>query len=135
MELLTFAPINNMVVSIGTMGFGSMPHKERNIITPTISYVPKKLDWENSLPIKVSHKVALSFTPNPLFQWYPQSKKILLNLSIIIVVVQVGAVKIYVGAVEELGKKESLFRRFLKKIHPVYDQTQGSGAVFFLLYR
>jgi hypothetical protein len=44
-------------------------------------------------------------------------------------------VKIYVGAVEELGKKESLFRRFLKKIHPVYDQTQGSGAVFFLLYR
>jgi hypothetical protein len=33
-----------MVVSLGTMGFGSMPHKERNIITPTISYVPKKLD-------------------------------------------------------------------------------------------
>jgi hypothetical protein len=33
-----------MVVSIGTMGFGSMPHKERNIITPTISYVQKKIE-------------------------------------------------------------------------------------------
>jgi hypothetical protein len=51
------------------------------------------------------------FTPYPLFQWYPQSKEILLNLSmkcwnstadaqglrVIIVVVQAGAVKIYVG--------------------------------------
>jgi hypothetical protein len=66
-KLFTFAPINNMVVSIGTMGFGSMPHKERNIITPTTSYVQKKkLDWESSLPIKVSRKVTISFTPNPL---------------------------------------------------------------------
>jgi hypothetical protein len=40
-ELLTFAPINNMVLSIGTMGFGSMPRKERNIVTPTISYIQK----------------------------------------------------------------------------------------------
>jgi hypothetical protein len=31
-----------MVVSIGTMGFGSMPHKGRNIITPTISYGLRK---------------------------------------------------------------------------------------------
>jgi hypothetical protein len=58
----------------------------------------------------------LSFCPYPLFQWYPQSKEILLNLGInafnaqgsrvIIVVVQVGAVKIYV-AVQALRKKET----------------------------
>ncbi len=30
---------------------------------------------------KVIHKVTLSFTPYPLFQWYPQSKEILFNLS------------------------------------------------------
>jgi len=69
---------------------------------------------------KVIHKVTFSFTPCPLFQWYPQSTEILLNLSmkcwnsaynahgskIIIVVVQVGGVKIYVAAVEALRKKE-----------------------------
>jgi NADH:ubiquinone oxidoreductase subunit 6 (subunit J) len=69
----------------------------------------------------------LSFTPipsafirYPLFQWYMQSKEIILNLSmtcwnsefnaqssgLIIVVVQVGAVKVYVAAVEALTKKE-----------------------------
>jgi hypothetical protein len=61
------------------------------------------------------------FTPlSPLFQWYLQSKDILLNLKmkcwnsafnaqgsrLIIVVVHVGAVKIYVAAVEALRKKE-----------------------------
>ncbi len=75
--------------------------------------------------IKVIHKVTLSFTSYPLFQWYPQSKEILLNLimkcwnsafnaqgsRVIIVIVQVvGAVKIYVAAVEaraqEEGRKE-----------------------------
>jgi hypothetical protein len=40
-------------------------------------------------------------------------------------------VKIYVGAVEALQEKGKVFLNF----HPVYDQTQGSGAVFFLLYR
>jgi len=69
----------------------------------------------------IRSKVILSFTPCPLFQWYSQSKKILLNLSmkcwnsafnaqgswLIIVVVQVGAVKIYLAAaVEALRKKE-----------------------------
>jgi hypothetical protein len=64
---------------------------------------------------KVMWKVALSFTLYPVFMWYLQSKEILLNLSlkcwksafnaqgprvIIIVVVQVGAVKIYVPAVD-----------------------------------
>jgi hypothetical protein len=33
-----------MIVSIGTMGFGSMPHKERNIITPTI-YLMYQKNW------------------------------------------------------------------------------------------
>ncbi len=69
---------------------------------------------------KVIWKVTLSFTPYPVFMWYPQSKEILLNLSlkcwksafnaqgprVIIVVVQVGAVKIYVPAVKALRKKE-----------------------------
>ncbi len=65
-------------------------------------------------------KVILSFTPHPLFEWYPQSNEIILNLSmkcwnsafnaqrlrVIIINVQVGAVKIYVAAVDTLGKKE-----------------------------
>jgi hypothetical protein len=60
------------------------------------------------------------FTPYPLFQRYLQSKDILINLSmkcwystfnaqgsrLIIVVVQLGAVKIYVAAVEALRKKK-----------------------------
>jgi hypothetical protein len=59
------------------------------------------------------------FTPYPLFQWYPQSTEILLNLSmknssafnargsrVTIVVVQVRAMKIYVTEVEALRKNE-----------------------------
>jgi hypothetical protein len=59
--------------------------------------------------------------PYPLFRWYRQSKENLLNLGmkcwnsafnaqgsrLIIVVVQVRAVKIYVAAVQALRKKES----------------------------
>ncbi len=59
------------------------------------------------------------FTPYPLFQWYLQSRDILINLSmkcpysafnaqgsrLIIVVVQLGAMKIYVAAVEKLQKQ------------------------------
>jgi hypothetical protein len=58
-----------------------------------------------------------SFTHYPLFEWGPQSKEILLNLGmkswnsafnaqVIIVVVQVGAVEIYVATVEAPRKKE-----------------------------
>jgi hypothetical protein len=59
-----------------------------------------------------------SFTPYPLFQWYLQSKEILLNLNtensafnaqgsrVLTVVVQVGAVIIYVAAAEALREKE-----------------------------
>jgi hypothetical protein len=59
------------------------------------------------------------FIPYPLFLWYPQSKENLLNLSMkcwnsasnkqgsrLNLVVQVGAVKIYVATVEALRKKE-----------------------------
>jgi hypothetical protein len=76
---------------------------------------------------------------------------------LIIVNVVLGAVKIYVAGVEALRKKERQNEtQFTTKIdgflsfippwmlmysfagffesHPVYDQTQGSGAVFFLLY-
>jgi hypothetical protein len=84
---------------------------------------------------------------------------------LIIVVVQLGAEKIYVAAVLEVLRRRSGKRRkketrdgtqFTTKIdgflsfipawmlmyffavffesHPLYDQTQGSGAVFFLLY-
>ncbi len=70
--------------------------------------------------MKVICKFTLSFTPYPLFQWYSQSKEILLNLSmicwnsafhvqgsrVIIVVVQAGALKICVAAVEVLRKNE-----------------------------
>jgi len=77
---------------------------------------------------------------------------------LIIVVVRLVAVKYYVAAMEALRKKERqdetqfttkihcflsfiprwmlmyFFAGFFLKSHPVYDQTQGSGAVFFLLY-
>jgi len=69
----------------------------------------------------VSPPICSAFVPYPLFQWYLQSKEILLNLHMkcwnsafnaqasraIIVVVQVGAVKIYVAAVEALRKNET----------------------------
>jgi len=69
---------------------------------------------------KVTLSLGLLSPPYPLFQWYPQSKEILLNLymkcwnsafnargsRLIIVVVQLGVVKIYVAAVEALRRKE-----------------------------
>jgi hypothetical protein len=77
---------------------------------------------------------------------------------LIIVVVQSGAVKIYVAAVEALRQKErqdetqftTKIDDFLSFILPsnsnvlfsefffnltVYEQTQGSGALLFLLYK
>jgi hypothetical protein len=75
-----------------------------------------------SLNIKVICEVTLSFTSYRLFQWYPQSNEISLNLGVkcwnspfnpqgsrlIIVIVHIGlrAVQIYVAAVEALRKKE-----------------------------
>ncbi len=70
--------------------------------------------------MKDENRVIRLSPPIPLFQWYPQSKKLLLNLSmkcwnsafnaqglrVIIVVIQVGEVKIYVAEVEVLRKKE-----------------------------
>jgi hypothetical protein len=68
----------------------------------------------------LSPPILSAFTPYLLFQWYQQSKEILLNLSmkcwnstfnaqgsrLIIVVVLVGAVKICAAVVEALRKKE-----------------------------
>ncbi len=80
----------------------------------------------------------------------------MLHLSV--VAVQLGAMKIYVTTMEALRKKERQDEtQFTTKIdgflsfippsvlmyffagcffecHSLYDQTQGSGAVFFLLY-
>jgi len=70
---------------------------------------------------RVIHKVTLCLTLYPLFQWSLQSKEILLNLGmkcwnsafnaqgsrVSIVAVHVGAVKIYVVAVQALRKKET----------------------------
>jgi hypothetical protein len=77
---------------------------------------------------------------------------------LIIVVVQLEAVKLYVAAVEALGKKERqdetqfatkidgfpsfippwmliyFFAGFFLKSHPMNDRTQGCDVVFFLLY-
>ncbi len=69
----------------------------------------------------VSPPIPSAFAPYPLFQWHPQSNEILLNLGmkcrnsafnaqgsrVIIVVVKVGAVKIYVAIMKALRKKET----------------------------
>jgi len=69
----------------------------------------------------VSPPIYSAFAPYPLFQWYPWSNEILLNLGmkrwnsafnaqgsqVIIVIVQVGAVKIYVARVQALRRKET----------------------------
>jgi len=68
----------------------------------------------------LSPPILFAVTPYPRFEWYPQSKEILLNLSmkcwnwafnaqgwrVIIIVVQVGAVKTYVALVKALREKE-----------------------------
>ncbi len=68
----------------------------------------------------LSRHILSAFTTYPLFQWYLQSNEILLNLSmkcwnsafnaqgsrVIIVVVQVGEVRIYVVAVKALRQNE-----------------------------
>ncbi len=111
--------------------------------------IGKRYQWK--WHIKVIHKVTLSFTPfsfafapYPLFQWYPQRKQILLNLGmkcwnsafnaqgsrVIIVVVQVGAVKISVAAVEALRKKKRQDEiQFTTKI----GGKTHLGANYFLL--
>jgi hypothetical protein len=64
-----------------------------------------------------------AFTPKPLFEWYAESEEILSNLysgmkcrnstfnakgwRVIIVAVKVGAVKLYVLALEVLSQKEN----------------------------
>ncbi len=89
-------------------------------------------------------KVTLSFTPYPLFEWYLRSKEILLNLNmkcwnsafhaqgsrVIIVVVQVTAVKIYVAAMKVLKEKERGDEtQFITKI----GGKTSLGASYFIL--
>jgi hypothetical protein len=71
-------------------------------------------------PVSVVSAESPCLHPYPLFQWYPQSNEILLNLSLkcwksafnaqgsrlSIVAVQVGAVEIYVTAVDAIRWKE-----------------------------
>jgi hypothetical protein len=66
----------------------------------------------------VSPPISSAFNPYPLFQWYSQSKEILLNmgLRVIIVVVQVGAVKIYGAGKRNCRMKLSLPPKLVEKL-------------------
>jgi hypothetical protein len=129
--------------------------------------------------IRVIRKVTLLSPPiHPLFHWYPQSKDILLNLSMKCCnsvwnaetqhLMHLGFETNYSsctvrssenicsnsGGVQEKGKTDETqlppklmlfwvsspvecwctFLKLFFESHPVCGQTQGSGAVFFLLY-
>jgi hypothetical protein len=95
----------------------------------------KNCERRNVVCNRVNRKVTLCFIPYPLFQWYRQSEEIWLNLGmkcwnsasnaqgswVIIVVVQVGVVKIYVAAVQALRKRKhkmklSLWPKLVEKL-------------------
>ncbi len=92
--------------------------------------------------IKVISKVTLSFTLYPLFQWYSQIREILLNLNmkcwnsafyvqgsrLIIVLIQVGAVKIYVATMKR--KKRGDETEFATKI----GGKTSLGPPYLVLY-
>ncbi len=96
----------------------------------------------------LSHPILFAFIPYPLFEWYPQSKEILLDLSmkcwnstfnaqgsrVIIVVVQVGAVKIYVGKMKE-GMKLNSPPKLVEKLVwvPVISSSKISFPVKHLM--
>jgi hypothetical protein len=92
----------------------------------------------------VSPTISSAFAPYQVYEWYPQSKEILLNLGmkcwntasnaqgsrVILVVLQVGALKIYVAAVEALRKKERQDEtEFINKI----GGKSSLGPSYFLL--
>jgi hypothetical protein len=103
-----------------TCGKTQSPHKVWTLNSLNLFEKMKLGMIKKFVILKLSVKSHSLAPINPLLQWYSQSKKILLNLSmkcwnsafnaqssrIIIVVVQIGAVKIYVAAVEALRKKE-----------------------------
>jgi len=86
-----------------------------------------------------------AFTPYPLFQWYPQSKEILLNLSmkcwnsafnaqgsiVIIVVVQVTAMNTYVAAVKALRKKERQDETQFRVVRPITQHSVSQRSANF----
>jgi hypothetical protein len=101
---------------------------------------------------RVIRKVTLSSTPYSLFQWYPQSNEILLNLSLkcwnsafnaqgsrlSIVVVQVGAVEIYVTAGDTLRwrkdrMKLSLLPKLVEKL--VWVLVVSFAKIFIRSYK
>ncbi len=93
---------------------------------------------------KVICKVTLYFTPYPVFQWYPQSKQILLNVRmkcwhsafnaqgsrVIIVVVHIGAMKIYVARCRRSWKRNHKMKLTLP---PKLVEKTSLGPSYFLL--
>jgi hypothetical protein len=125
---VTHCDTSHGVVSMHEMYSTSKLHSSR----PSNSLI--WLLWGNLLgqalwSLKISRKSPSSLTPYPLFQGYLQNKEILLDLSmkcwnsafnaqglrIIIVVVQVGVVKICVATVEALRQKEK--RGWIISVH------------------
>jgi hypothetical protein len=106
--------------------FSFLKNQTHNWI-PDIIFVWKKNQHRNcssisELSVKspsVSPPISSSFAADPLFHWYPQSKEVLLNLSmkcwnsiinaqsLRVIIAVVGAVKIYVTAVQALRKNET----------------------------
>jgi hypothetical protein len=96
---------------------------------------------------RVIGKGTLCFAPYPFFQWYLQSEEILLNIGmkcwnsafnaqdsrVIIVVVQVGAVKISVGAVQQALRKEE--RRDETQFTAKIGGKTSLGPSYFLLWK
>jgi hypothetical protein len=95
---------------------------------------------------KVTLSLGLFSPPYPLFQWYLQSEDILLNLKmkcwnsafnaqgsrLIIVVVHVGAVKIYVAAtVEALRKKE---RTGWSSVYHQYWRETSLSPIYYICF-
>jgi len=112
--------------------------------------IKQKLRGLLELYVKSPLSLGLSLNPYPLFQWYPQSKNFK-GLRLTIIVLQVGAVKIYVAAAaaEALTEKEipdetqfgSPLFRFVKFSFPVtrlmryYVETGSSCPLIAGLYR
>jgi hypothetical protein len=111
--------------------------------------IKQKLRGLLELYVKSPLSLGLSLNPYPLFQWYPQSKNFK-GLRLTIIVLQVGAVKIYVAAAAEaLTEKEipdetqfgSPLFRFVKFSFPVtrlmryYVETGSSCPLIAGLYR
>jgi len=117
-------------------------HKFSNLARKTDHILKDTNKSEHTYILELSVKLGcllhpLSFTPYPPFQWYLQSKEILLNLlsrklwnsafnaqglRVIIVVVQVGAVKIYVCSSSGGGQEKRKDRMNLSLVPKLVEQ-------------